>query len=601
MQKKYYIFFILCCFSLFSSNLWAQSTGVPLNSETYHIIDRLDIKGQINSSIHPEIKIISRDKVVNLALQYDSLQNGLSKVDRSDLQYIFDDSNEWLPEVNEFGNSYETRKVFVDTNKVFFTTKSAIKSSNNVERYRTNKRPILKYFYQTPANLFEVNTKYFRLKANPMLNFNVGKSKDEAGSLFQNTRGIELRGDIDKRFYFYTSVEENQIRYANYTMHQFENRFAISGAGAYKYYVSNFFKNSRAFDFTNAQAYIGVKATNHIGVQMGHGQNFIGNGYRSLFLSDNGANYFFLKFTADVWRFKYQSIFSEMSPTNSNIISGSRLLPKKYTATHYLNYNVNKNLSFGLFETIIFNRKDHFEFQYLNPVILYRTVESVIGSPDNVMLGLDGKWNFGGHFQLYGQLLLDEFNFQQLYKPDSTGWWANKYGVQAGLKYMDVFGINHLDLQVEYNKVRPYAYAHFDTISSYTHFRQPLAHPLGANFREMVVKLRYKPTPKLLLQARGIFIKSGESTATQNWGDYPMPSYDTHVQDYGNFTGQGIATNIKILALDASWQLYHNIFLDLRYFKRSKTSTLVERNESTNVFGFGVRINAWNNTSRTDF
>ncbi|MEZ4949696.1 MAG: hypothetical protein R2784_09960 [Saprospiraceae bacterium] len=35
--------------------------------------------------------------------------------------------------------------------------------------------------------------------------------------------------------------------------------------------------------------------------------------------------------------------------------------------------------------------------------------------------------------------MFDEFKFDEL--TANTGWWANKFGWQLGLKYMDVLGV----------------------------------------------------------------------------------------------------------------------------------------------------------------
>ncbi len=48
-----------------------------------------------------------------------------------------------------------------------------------------------------------------------------------------------------------------------------------------------------------------------------------------------------------------------------------------------------------------------------NPVIFYRSVEQALGSPDNAFLGFDFKVKFAKHCQIYGQFLLDEFNFSK--------------------------------------------------------------------------------------------------------------------------------------------------------------------------------------------
>ena len=77
---------------------------------------------------------------------------------------------------------------------------------------------------------------------------------------------------------------------------------------------------------------------------------------------------------------------------------------------HHLDVAVTKWLNIGLFEGVIFGRKDHFEFGYLNPVIFYRSIEQQNGSFDNAVAGLDAKANVAKKFQFYGQFLLDEFN-----------------------------------------------------------------------------------------------------------------------------------------------------------------------------------------------
>jgi hypothetical protein len=162
---------------------------------------------------------------------------------------------------------------------------------------------------------------------------------------------------------------------------------------------------------------------------------------------------------------------------------------------HHLDVNVTKGLNIGLFEGIMFGRRDRFDFGYLNPVIFYRSIEQQNGSFDNSVAGLDFKANVKKRVQLYGQLLLDEFLLSEIKKND--GWWANKWAIQAGAKYINVFGIKNLDIQVEMNRVRPFTYGHRDSVANYTHYNQPLAHPLGANFSELIGIVRYQPAPQM--------------------------------------------------------------------------------------------------------
>lgn len=554
--------FLIPYFFLSSGILSAQSAGIPLHAPTYHILERLEILSGQQSPIHPELKFFPRQDAADYAVALDTQAGNLSRRDRADLQYIFDDNNDCV----------------TDTGLC-----------------RHNQKGLFGVFYKTPANLFEVNAKDFSLRVNPMFNFHIGQQKDDPELTFINQRGLEVRGSVDDKLFFYSSLVESQARFADHVTKRVEAFQAIPYAGNFKHYTPRLLDITDAYDYNQASAYISFKATKHVGIQLGHGKHFIGNGYRSLFLSDFSNYAFYLKLNTRVWRFHYQNLFLELSPLGANNSPGSNeRIPKKYIAAHYLNYRITPKLAVGLFEATVFNRSQQFEFQYLNPLILYRTVEGMIGSPDNVLVGFDARWNFLNRFQLYSQFMLDEFLFSALVKPEEKGWWGNKYGFQAGLKYINAFGIDHLDMQAEYNIVRPYTYSHADSLNAYTHYNQPLAHPLLSNFKEIVALLRYQPLPRLSLSARYVHAETGENTDTENWGANPLLGYGSRVQDFGNFTGQGVAATIDIFGLDASWMLYHNLFVDLKILLRKKDSADDTRDLNTNVFGVGLRMNIWN-------
>lgn len=551
---------------LLSSLSFAQPTTLPFHGPGQHIIDRLTIRNGTDSPVHPEVLPYTRRDAVTMALQAAANDSLLSMASQRDLQYLFDDNSEWMLACDSAGS-----------------------------RLHHTRKPLLGVFYRTPANFFEVNTRAFHLRANPMLNFVAGKEQDDAELIFANQRGLEVRGDVDGRVFFYTSVLESQARFPAYVNRWIEAFQAVPGAGFFKPYQSEVFDIRNGYDFNLANAYIGGNVTKHIGVQFGHGRHFIGNGYRSLLLSDVGNNAFYLKLSTRIWRVHYQNLFVELNPISTAAPRPpNAVLPKKYAAIHYLNFKLKPNLAFGFFEATVFNRSRQFEFQYLNPVIWYRTVEGMIGSPDNVLIGFDGRWDLLRRFRLYGQAMIDEFLFSALYKPEQKGWWGNKFGWQAGLKYIDAFGADHLDLQVEYNSVRPFTYSSFDSLNSYTHYNQPLAHPRWANFQEVVFLTRYQPLPRLFLTGRLIWSKSGDNPAGENYGANPLLSNDSRVADYGNFTGQGVAATTWFAALDASWQFYHNMYLDLKVLFRGKDSADDRRDLETRLFTFGIRLNMWN-------
>ena len=580
---KYII--LLLSFSALSTFTFSQGSNLPLGNPAYHILDRLEIKTGMPAPYHSALKYYGRGHATAYAMAIDtSWDVSLSMQDRFDLYYIFKDNNEWLAS-SPFATTLGGPKQLAGSE----TGLTQVEASRENSRYTLSQKPVLKWFYQTPANLFEVNEKYFHLRVNPIVNFKMYKTKDDKQQVFTNQRGVDFRGGIDDRIYFQMNILETQSRfpeYVNQWIKDYNN--TLPGAGLFKSYQSDIFNINRGYDYLNGQGYLAFNITRHVGMQFGYGRQFIGNGYRSLLLSDFANNNLYLKLNWQVGKFHLQNLFTELTARSNG--RGGEVLPRKYMAAHFFNYKLRPNLSVGVFETVVFSRPDHFEFQYLNPIILYRTIEHSLGSPDNVLIGLNANWNFLKHFQLYGQLIMDEFVFDELFI-ERRGWWGNKFGFQLGGKYIDAFGIDHLDLQVEYNSVRPYTFTHYDSVANYVHYDQPLAHPLGANFRETLFQLRYQPKRKWLIETRLIRATQGLDNNKTNWGSDLLQTYNTREQDYGNEIGQGIEATTLLFGLDLSYQLFHNVFLEAEYFYRRRNSDDSTLEQQTQYFGGGVRMN----------
>src|SRR5690606_17899463 len=135
--------------------------------------------------------------------------------------------------------------------------------------------------------------------------------------------------------------------------------------------------------------------------RFGYGRDFIGNGIQSLLLSDFGGNYLHLDFNLQIWKLLYRFKIAELSGLSARQVRGDHLLPKKFMATHLLQFKLWEQTHLGLFESVVFNRDQQLEWHYLLPVIFFRTVERAIGSPDNILLGLDLKTTLFQRLDLY--------------------------------------------------------------------------------------------------------------------------------------------------------------------------------------------------------
>ena len=539
--------------------LVAQSTNATLNEDYYHWLTRYEIKaGRIAPEWFTAVKPVKRDVLVAFVDSLKKKDNVFtSRADQFNYDYFQNDNWEW-----------------------------------NRATSSDSKKPILKKLYQKKSDFVFVDLPEFDLHVSPVLYVGFGTDSRTNQLASINTRGVEIRGMIDRKIGFYTFLTDNQMILPSYVGD------VTSGVPH-----EGFFKPFKAtgVDFFQARAYIDFNITKHIYFQFGHDRTFIGNGYRSLIFSDYSPPNLFLRANAKIWKINYLFQLNRLTANDPVARLGSfpgQRFPDRFMAFHHASINIGKKFNLGFFESVVFTPRDSvngntFDLSYLNPVIFYRAIEQQNGSSDNALLGLDFKWNAIKGISFYGQAVLDEFVLSEI--TSDRGWWANKYALQAGVKYIDVAGISNLDLQLEYNMARPYTYSH-NTSSSYSNYSQSLAHPFGANFNEWVAIVRYQPVPKLQLTAKTFLTKTGRDATGQNWGGDILKSYVTRQNDYGNTIGQGNRNEVLFFDLTASYMLKHNLFIEGKQIIRKSDSDLASYNNNTSLTSLTVR---WNIPART--
>lgn len=529
--------------TFFVSTAFAQNASyLPLNNDVYHMIDRLEV---LDDSL------------------YQTIHTSCKPYRRSDLEKTLNSSS---------GESAYDIYLMNEINP------------------DSSKKTFLKHFYHNQRDFYDVQTDGFQLSVNPVFYGQFGRESADDVRTFINTRGIQLHGSIDDKVSFYTFLAENQMTMPAYGRNRVFQYSAIPNEAFWKTFKTD------GLDFFTARGAINFNVTKHIGIQFGHDKNFIGNGYRSLILSDYGPQYLFGKIQTNVWKLQYTNIFAQLNADvfTAGGVPTSGLYPQKYMSFHHLSVNITKNFNVGLFESIMAYRGDStsaggLELNYLNPIIFYRSVEQNVGSQDNALLGMDFKLNFKKHFSLYGQIVLDEFLLSEV--RSGNGWWANKQAGQIGLKYINAFGVKSLDLQAEANVVRPYTYTHNERETSYTHYNQPLAHPYGANFTELIGIVRYAPKPKLFLTGKLFLTRFGADTSGSNWGGNLLLENTTREQEYGNTIAQGVTTNLMFADFTISYMFKHNLFIDFKQVLRREDSEIDALDNNTSFTSISLRWN----------
>lgn len=380
-------------------------------------------------------------------------------------------------------------------------------------------------------NLIKVQKGRTLTVANPVF-----QSSFRAGTrlLQHDAAGLRLASEISPKLKFNL----------NYTFHLLSNHAfpdsRLDTAGFVPHWGKAVSIN-RSWEYLNSvNGEITYTPNRFLSFQLGKDKHFWGDGYRSLFLSDNAPSFPYFATSLTIWKIKYTSFFGVMR--DDTIGNYSRLLTK-YASMHFLSWNATKRLNFNFFEAVVWRHRDDslhrgLSINYLNPFLFYRPVEYNLGSPDNVLIGFGSHYLVGNSLLLYGQLMFDEFNYKDMVK--ANGWWANKYAYQVGIKWFDLFQVRDLYLQMEYNHTRPFTYGHSYPLQNYGSMLQPLAHPLGTNFREALLILRYAKG-RWFLNTRFTVSQFGTEPGGKAMGGDIYLSSNHYAKTFGNEIGQGIS------------------------------------------------------------
>jgi hypothetical protein len=514
-----------------------QSSYLRTGSEEYRLIERLEIKTRsplLNQSFNrPLLRrtvFESVDSILN-----DSIQaKKLSRVDR-----LF--ANEFLndPEWNKsFGSAY---------------------TSFGLDVLRSKRQ-------------------HGYLVINPVVRTAIWREKNNDNKPFIATLGLDVRG-AHKKIGYSLYATFNSERLPNY-MSSWMNRYkTVPGGGNFKS------RSDGKVAYADIRGSIQTSVTKYIDLQLGYDRHFLGNGYRSLFLSDFSNSTAFFKVNTRIWKLNFQSLYMQLKPQDGIV---SKAHDKKYLRINTLGIDATKWLNISFFDAVVLGRTTGFDLNYVLPITFLRAMEQQSGSPDNALFGMNAKANLSGKIQLYGQILLDEFKLSEI--KARSGWWANKFGYQIGAKYIDVFGIKNLDLQLETNRVRPFTYTHFDSVSNYTHYNQPLAHPLGANFHEWISIIRFQPTKNVNVEFKTVYYRQGLDSLGRNTGNNILIGYNSRPRSYGWEVGSGDEATCLYTSFLLTTRITGNILLDASLINRNFKTTLTGE-LNTFLVSVGLRWN----------
>lgn len=447
------------------------------------------------------------------------------------------------------------------------------------------------FLYNTfrQGNMVEYISNKNSITINPLFQFEVGKSLNN--TTYQFNRGIRIDASINNKVFISTSFYENQAKFPLYIKHYADSLTVVPGMGKARY------GNNNKLEYALPLGYIGYKPNNNFYFELGNDKNFIGNGYRSLLLSDVAYSYPYFKMQTNIGKFTFQTIWSQFVDASKNWINTNGY-DKKYGAFNTISFTGIKNVELNLFQSIIWSNKDSLgnrrdqEWGYFVPIIFLNSLNFNNGSPDNSLLGLDASFAIKKNTVIYGQIMLDDFNVSQL--KNGKGYFQNKYGIQLGVKTFKPFNLKNAYARLEYNTVRPYTYANKTPAINYTHYGEVLAHPFGANFREILLETNYK-LKRFLFSANIIFANYGADSSNTYWGKNIYKSdYLSHtgIFSFNNKTAQGVKTNLFYANASVRYLMnpITNSGVTAQIFYRKEKSVLINNNDFIFNISFSTNL-----------
>lgn len=363
-------------------------------------------------------------------------------------------------------------------------------------------RDTTKYYYWYTEKIFsdhliELRKENFKLNADFIFDFGYGQeliSPGDRTDTYVNQRGFALSAQIGERVFLYTDFREIQTRVPFY-LNQFADSLSVlPGSPQLKVFKET------GWDYNMANGYVGIRAADWLDLSLGHYEQFVGFGHRSLILSDNSFNYPFASYNIKPGKGKLQYKYTIGLLQNQERLpigeAPESLFKRKYFNLNYLSFKPFKSLEIGIAELTIWKQFDDstgtepFNAQSLIPIPGLNTALNGFDSEEqNSLLGLNIGWHPLKNLSIYGQLVLDD---------PST----DRYAYQIGGKYRNIFG--RIDLGIEYNHAEPFMYAAQESLQSISHSNQALAHPMGAGFDEYRLELNYYYN-RILLSAEVIY------------------------------------------------------------------------------------------------
>ena len=363
------------------------------------------------------------------------------------------------PQIGSFGRHALQRDSIINNSSVFprmIESEFHEKSSHSWVRRKMFEEHFTQVHYQDPKH--QTN---FYLEVDPIFNFQVGRDiyRDRPKeTLYTNTRGIRVAASLNNKFGIVSEFYENQSRFPTYLSSFIDVYGVVPGQGR----VKDFNEGDEDYAFAIGQLF--YRPTSWLSLYAGHGKNKIGEGYRSIFLSENSFVYPY--FRIDIEALDKRLTFTQLTTSFQELfrlpVSADTESPflRRAGNFHYVSYRINNRLRAAIVDGIVMQNVDRngsrgFYWDQISPIPILSYYVHQNSDDHYSFIGLELSYLLTNGLQTYFQAMRSN---------------AGSYGGQFGIKWWKA---NKWMILAETN-ISDQPYRLGNNILAYGHYNQNL-------------------------------------------------------------------------------------------------------------------------------
>jgi len=312
------------------------------------------------------------------------------------------------------------------------------------------------------------------------------------------------------------------------------------------------------FDFTEGY---GLFDNGWLSLELGRETTLLGTGYLDrLVLSNHAPPLDIIKLNIQYGSLKYQFIHGSRVFFPYDTATGGRFVDSTvpaYVAMHRLEFDILKKIRLGISEMTVYGNQS-IQIAYLNPFVFMKSVENSLQNIDKSMLGFDAEYHLINDVSLFAEILISDFSATTR----GTGAENNKTGYHGGIFYANPFGLQNVNLILEYEKLSPYMYDSRTDVNLYTNRDIALGAGIPSNSDQVSLQGQWRPMHNLGLTGTISYLRHGANVYDSTGVLLPNGNYGGNLLDaernshFPIFFLQGIVTTETILTGSVSYEVF---------------------------------------------